>query len=81
MKVTEVVVLPVRGRHWPRFPMVFVEVHTDAGLVGTGEALHYQTSGLIESAYGRRAADWQGPVSDRAPLGDALSPGYQSGRD
>ncbi len=49
MKITEVRVHPVKGRHWPRFPMVFVEVVTDAGLVGLGEALHYRTSGLIES--------------------------------
>jgi galactonate dehydratase len=49
MRITDVTVLPVKGRHWPRFPMVFVEVRTDAGLVGLGEALHYRTSGLIES--------------------------------
>ena len=49
MRITEVEVLPVKGRHWPRFPMVFVEVRTDSGIVGLGEALHYKTSGLIES--------------------------------
>jgi L-alanine-DL-glutamate epimerase-like enolase superfamily enzyme len=39
----------VKGRHWPRFPMVFVEVLSDCGIIGLGESLHYQTTGLIES--------------------------------
>jgi galactonate dehydratase len=49
MRITDVDVIPVRGRHWPRFPMVFVEVHTDQGLVGVGEALPYQATGLVGS--------------------------------
>ena len=49
MKITDVKVYPVKGRHWPRFPMVFVEIETDAGLVGLGESLLYKTSGVIES--------------------------------
>ena len=49
MKITDVKVHAVKGRHWPRFPMVFVEVETDAGIVGLGEALHYKTTGLVES--------------------------------
>ncbi|MBL7200239.1 MAG: mandelate racemase/muconate lactonizing enzyme family protein [Anaerolineae bacterium] len=49
MKITDVEVIPVKGRHWPRFPMVFVEVHTDEGLTGLGEALPYQATGVIES--------------------------------
>ncbi|MAG35945.1 MAG: hypothetical protein CL878_06845 [Dehalococcoidia bacterium] len=49
MRVTEVQVWPVKGRHWPRFPMLFVEVHTDAGIVGLGESLCYQATGLLES--------------------------------
>ena len=49
MKITDVDVFAVKGRHWPRFPMVFVEVHTDEGLTGLGEALPYQATGLIES--------------------------------
>jgi L-alanine-DL-glutamate epimerase-like enolase superfamily enzyme len=49
VKVTDVKVHAVRGRHWPRFPMVFVEVETDAGIVGLGESLHYRTTGLLES--------------------------------
>ena len=49
MKITAVDVIAVKGRHWPRFPMVFVEVHTDQGLTGLGEALPYQATGLIGS--------------------------------
>ena len=49
MKITGVNVHPVKGRHWPRFPMVFVEVETDTGIVGLGESLHYKTTGLVES--------------------------------
>src|SRR5688500_6667811 len=49
MRITDVQVFPVKGRHWPRFPMVLVEVRTDSGLTGVGEALHYKTSGLVES--------------------------------
>jgi len=49
MRITDVDVIPVKGRHWPRFPMIFVEVHTDAGLTGLGEALPYQATGVIES--------------------------------
>ena len=36
--------------------MVFVEVETDAGLTGLGEALHYRTTGLVESL--RRMRDY-----------------------
>jgi L-alanine-DL-glutamate epimerase-like enolase superfamily enzyme len=49
MKITGLNVHPVKGRHWPRFPMVFVEIETDSGLVGLGEALHYKTTGVVES--------------------------------
>ncbi len=49
MKITDVDVLAVKGRHWPRFPMVFVEVHTDEGLTGLGEALPYQGTGVVAS--------------------------------
>jgi L-alanine-DL-glutamate epimerase-like enolase superfamily enzyme len=51
VKITDVKVHAVKGRHWPRFPMVFVEIETDAagGLVGLGEALLYRTTGVIES--------------------------------
>lgn len=49
MKITHVTATPVKGRHWPRFPMVFVEVYTDEGLVGLGEALAFQASGVIQS--------------------------------
>src|SRR5687768_11492391 len=56
MKITRVNVYPVQGRHWPRFPMVFVEIETDAGIVGLGESLHYKTTGLVESL--RQIADY-----------------------
>src|SRR5438552_18123040 len=56
VKITDVEVYPVKGRHWPRFPMVFIEVRTNVGIVGLGEPLHYHTSGLIESL--RDAGDY-----------------------
>jgi galactonate dehydratase len=49
MKITDVEVIAVKGRHWPRFPMVFVETHTDEGLTGLGEALPFQATGVLES--------------------------------
>ena len=49
MKITAIEQYAVKGRHWPRFPMVFVEVLTDQGITGVGEALAYRTSGLQES--------------------------------
>mgnify|MGYP000880083257 CR=1 FL=1 len=49
MKITHVRAIPVKGRHWPRFPMVFVEVGTDEGVVGIGEALAFQTTGVVQS--------------------------------
>lgn len=49
MKITDVQVLPVKGRHWPRFPMVFIEVYTDEGVVGVGEALAFQATGVMAS--------------------------------
>jgi galactonate dehydratase len=49
MKITDVKAIPVKGRHWPRFPMIFIEVYTDEGLVGTGEALTFQATGVIQS--------------------------------
>lgn len=49
MRITDVRTFPVKGRHWPRFPMVFIEVHTDEGVIGTGEALAFQASGVMAS--------------------------------
>jgi len=51
MKITDVHVHAVKGRHWPRFPMVFVEIETDTagGLVGLGESLPYRSTGVLES--------------------------------
>jgi len=56
MKITDVRAIPVKGRHWPRFPMVFVEVHTDEGLTGLGEALAFQATGTIQSI--EAIGDW-----------------------
>jgi L-alanine-DL-glutamate epimerase-like enolase superfamily enzyme len=55
MKITDLNVHAVKGRHWPKFPMVFVEVETDAGLVGLGEVLLYRQSGVVESLHQLRA--------------------------
>ena len=49
MKITEVKVYPIKGRHWPGFPVIFVEVLTDEGISGIGESLPYRTSGAIEA--------------------------------
>lgn len=49
MKITAVDVHCVKGRHWPRFPMFFVEVHTDEGITGLGEALGYRSSGVAQA--------------------------------
>lgn len=49
MKITAVDVYPVKGRHWPRFPMFFVEVRTDQGITGLGEALGYRSSGVAQA--------------------------------
>lgn len=51
MRITDTDVIAVKGRHWPRFPMIFVEVHTDAGLTGLGEALPYQATGVVQSLH------------------------------
>jgi L-alanine-DL-glutamate epimerase-like enolase superfamily enzyme len=49
MKITEVKTYAVKGRHWPRFPMVFVEVGTNEGITGLGESLLYRANGVIET--------------------------------
>jgi len=49
MKITDVTVHAVKGRHWPRFPMFFVEVHTDDGITGVGEALGYRSTGVAQA--------------------------------
>lgn len=56
MKITEINSYPVKGRHWPRFPMIFTEVYTDAGVVGAGEALAFQATGVLESV--AQIGDW-----------------------
>ncbi len=49
MKISEVLVHAVKGRHWPRFPMLFVEVRTDDGIAGIGEALGYRSTGVAQA--------------------------------
>ena len=49
MKIESVKAYSVKGRSWPKWPMVFVEVITDEGLAGIGESLAYRTSGLMAS--------------------------------
>lgn len=48
MKITDVKPILLKGRGWPRFPWVLVEVETDEGITGVGEALHYKASGVAE---------------------------------
>ncbi len=50
MKITNVKTYAVKGRHWPRFPWVFVEVETNEGITGLGECLLYRAGGIIEAA-------------------------------
>jgi galactonate dehydratase len=47
MKIADVEVIVVKGRKSPRSPMVFVEVHTDEGITGLGEALPNQGVALV----------------------------------
>ncbi|MEM2875788.1 MAG: mandelate racemase/muconate lactonizing enzyme family protein, partial [Candidatus Bathyarchaeia archaeon] len=49
LKLQNIKYYSVRGRHWPKFPWVFVEVETDEGIKGFGEVLPYRSSGVIES--------------------------------
>ncbi len=51
MKITDILTYAVKGRHWPRFPMVFVEVEIDEGITGLGESLLYQSNGIIEAIH------------------------------
>jgi L-alanine-DL-glutamate epimerase-like enolase superfamily enzyme len=49
MRIAGVDVYAVQGRHWPQFPMYFVEVRTDEGITGLGESLGYRSSGVGKS--------------------------------
>lgn len=49
LKISDVRIYPVKGRHWPRFPWLFVEIETSNGLQGFGEALAYRSTGVRES--------------------------------
>ncbi|MEM3027201.1 MAG: mandelate racemase/muconate lactonizing enzyme family protein [Candidatus Bathyarchaeia archaeon] len=39
----------LKGRHWPSFPWILVELQTDEGISGIGEGLPYKSGGLLES--------------------------------
>lgn len=47
MRITGLKTYALRGRHWPGFPWVVVELETDEGLSGVGEGLPYQSQGLL----------------------------------
>ncbi|MGB9728062.1 MAG: mandelate racemase/muconate lactonizing enzyme family protein [Nitrososphaeria archaeon] len=49
LKISDVRIYSVKGRHWPRFPWLFVEIETSNGLQGFGEALAYKSTGVRES--------------------------------
>jgi galactonate dehydratase len=49
MRITDVDVIAVKGRKSPRMPMVFVEVHTDEGITGLGEAQPNHGAAVYES--------------------------------
>ena len=49
MKITDIKPYPVVGRHGHAFPWVFIEVETDEGVTGIGEALSFRSSGVLES--------------------------------
>jgi len=49
LKISDVKTYPIKGRHWPRFPWVVIEVTTSDGTTGIGEALLYRSSGVLES--------------------------------
>jgi len=48
LKIVDVKPLLIKGRHWPRFPWILVEVSTDEGITGLGEALAYRSGGVVE---------------------------------
>lgn len=49
MKIKAINLYRVKGRHWPRFPWIFIEIATDSEITGIGEALCYRSSGVYES--------------------------------
>ncbi len=49
MKITGIKSYQLKGRHWPRFPWILVEVETDEGISGLGESLPYKTGGIAEA--------------------------------
>jgi len=55
MKITDIKTYAVKGRHWPKFPMVFVEVETDEGITGLGESLLYKSNGIVEAIHAMKS--------------------------
>lgn len=49
MKITGIKSYMLKGRHWPRFPWIIVEVETDEGVSGIGESLPYRTGGIAQA--------------------------------
>lgn len=52
MKITGIKSYKVKGRHWPRFPWIIVEIETDEGISGLGEALPYRAGGISQAIKG-----------------------------
>jgi galactonate dehydratase len=50
MKISKVEVYQVRGRGWPSYPWIWVEVFTDEGVSGIGESA--VTEGVVEAIHG-----------------------------
>lgn len=49
MRITEIKSYQAKGRHWPRFPWIIVEVETDEDISGIGEALSYRSGGINQA--------------------------------
>jgi len=49
LRIKEIKSYRVKGRHWPRFPWIIVEVETDEGISGIGEALPYRSGGITQA--------------------------------
>jgi len=49
LEIVEIRSYKIKGRHWPRFPWIIVEVLTDEGVSGLGEALPYRSGGVDQA--------------------------------
>ncbi len=52
MKISEIKSYMVGGRHWPNFPWIVIEIETDEGISGLGEALPYRAAGINQAIRG-----------------------------